>query len=313
MPVDRAAASELNADLAAFLKRRDHAVASIDLFARPLDEARRHYRFRSLFGQDTAPSGLTEDIRLPDGPLLRIHDCDCADGMAVLFVHGGGWRFGDLDTHDSLMRNLGAHVGARVVGVDYRRAPETPHPGAIDDCLRTVRWMRDDLGIRRIVIAGDSAGASLALSVGIALAKADAPPLEALVLMYGCFAPEFDTDSHAAFGDGRFGLSTNSMRRYWDGYLGETDRAAYTREIDEGLAGLPPVLLGIAGLDPLRDDGYRLADKLARAGVPLRIEIWPGCPHGFLQLPSTLASVEAAFAGLAKTLAALRNQPLRAG
>lgn len=311
--MDRAAPSELNADLAAFLKRRDSLVAPVDLFARPLGEARRHYRFRCLFGQDAAPAGCTEEIRLPDGPLLRIHDGDCADGTAILFVHGGGWRFGDLDTHDGLMRNLGAHVGARVVSVDYRRAPETPHPGAIDDCLRTVRWMRDDLGIRRIVIAGDSAGASLALSAGIALAKAGAPLPDALVLMYGCFAPEFDTDSYAAFGDGRFGLSTNSMRRYWDGYLGETDRAAYTREIDEGLAGLPPVLLGIAGLDPLRDDGYRLADKLARADVPFRIELWPGCPHGFLQLPATLASVEAAFAGLAKALAALRNPPFRAG
>lgn len=311
--MDRAAPSELNADLAAFLKRRDRLVAPVDLFARPLGEARRHYRLRCLFGQYAAPAGRTEDIRLPDGPLLRIHDGDCAAGTAILFVHGGGWRFGDLDTHDSLMRNLGAHVGARVVGVDYRRAPETPYPGAIDDCLRTVRWMRDDLGIRRIVIAGDSAGASLALSAGIALAKADAPLPDALVLMYGCFAPEFDTDSHAAFGDGRFGLSTNSMRRYWDGYLGETDRAAYTREIDEGLAGLPPVLLGIAGLDPLRDDGYRLADRLTRADVPFRIELWPGCHHGFLQLPATLASVEAAFAGLAKALAALRNPPLRAG
>ena len=168
---------------------------------------------------------------------------------------------------------------------DYRLAPEHPAPAAIEDILAVI----GDLGRvaaadAPLVLCGDSAGATIALAAAL---ERPARPIALLSLLYGCFAPIFDTPSHQRNGDGRYGLSTERMRWYWRNWLGSAaDRRA--APLDADLDGLPPCHLVAAGLDPLCDDSLMLADRLARHGVACRLDIVPGVVHGFLQMTGRL-------------------------
>lgn len=301
---------QMHPELVTFLTRRVDAMGRDELIDLPLPDARRAFRDRWLFDRGALPECSVQDLALPGGPGLRLYAPKGADpAEVILFIHGGGWTFGDLDSHDLLMRNLCLTTGARVVGVDYRLSPEIPYPGPVHDCQMAAQWISTTLRPGHLTLVGDSAGANLALSCAIGLNQ-DGPAPDALMLLYGCFRPECDTGSYATYGDGRFGLSERAMRRYWDNYLGASDRAAYGQQIRKALAGLPPVFLGVAALDLLRDDSLWLADQLVQSQVAHRLRLWPGCPHGFLQLPATLTPVGAALHDIAEACVSLRN-PLR--
>ena len=298
---------QMHPELVTFLTHRAKALGREELIDMPLPDARRAFRDRWLFDRGALPDCSIQDRGLPGGLGLRVYAPKWADpDDAILFIHGGGWTYGDLDSHDLLMRNLCIRTGARVVGVDYRLSPETPHPGPVQDCLGAVDWICTTLRPGHLTLIGDSAGANLALSCAIRLKQDGALVPDALMLLYGCFRPECDTDSYATYGDGRFGLSERAMRRYWDNYLGAADPAAYGQQIQKGLAGLPPVLLGVAELDLLRDDSLWLAEQLKQSQVAHKLRLWRGCPHGFLQLPETLAPVGAALNEVSDGYAALR-------
>jgi acetyl esterase len=151
---------------------------------------------------------------------------------------------------------------------------------------------------RGLVLGGDSAGANIALAAALGR---HGEGIAGLSLLYGCFAPKFDTDSHAACGNGSFGLSTARMRWYWSNWLGTAgDGRGVPLDADlTDLAKLPRCHLLAAGLDPLRDDSTALAARLAAAGVPLRLDVIPGVVHGFLQMSSRLAPARAAIALIA--------------
>ena len=199
----------------------------------------------------------------------------------VVFVHGGGWTFGTPATHERFASLLAAGTRRPVLVPDYRLAPEHAAPAAVDDVLAVLaEW--DAPG--PLVLAGDSAGANIALAA--ALARPPRTPAF-LSLLYGCFAPDFDTASHARNGEG-YGLTTARMRWYWRNWLGAApDPRAAPGHADD-LAGLPPCHLLAAGLDPLLDDSIRLAARLAVAGVSVRLDVVPGVVHGFLQMTSRL-------------------------
>ena len=197
----------------------------------------------------------------------------------ILYIHGGGWTFGSIDTHDGTMRNLAEAAQRPVLGIDYRLAPEHPFPAPLDDVLTAIAFVETGgLGVpisaHDMAIAGDSAGANLALAALLARRDRRLPQLASAALFYGCYAPDFTTASHAEFGDGDYLLTSVNMRWYWTNFLGRegADTTSLAAPVRSDLSGLPPLYLSAAGLDPLRDDTLQLAATACRRRrlLPLR-------------------------------------------
>ena len=202
---------------------------------------------------------------------------------AVVFCHGGGFVWGSIDTHDGLCRRLAARSGAVVVSVGYRLSPDHPFPAAERDArevLRHVRLGAGGLGIdpARIAVAGDSAGAFLAVHA-TAGAVADGAPPAHLSLAYPALDPLCLGASHAGHADGPV-LTSAAMRWFWRCHL----PGGAVPELPP-LAGFPPATVLVAEHDPLRDEGLAFARALAAAGADARAVTAPGMAHGFLSLP----------------------------
>ena len=218
----------------------------------------------------------------------------------ILYIHGGGWTFGSIDTHDGTMRNLAEAAQRPVLGIDYRLAPEHPFPAPLDDVLTAIAFVETGgLGVpisaHDMAIAGDSAGANLALAALLARRDRRLPQLASAALFYGCYAPDFTTASHAEFGDGAYLLTSVNMRWYWTNFLGRegADTTSLAVPVRSDLSGLPPLYLSAAGLDPLRDDTLQLAQKLAASGVSFRCDHVPGVVHGCLRMTRELDAARA--------------------
>lgn len=250
----------------------------------------------------------------------RVYRAAALDGPApvIVYLHGGGFVVGSLDSHDATCRHLAERTGAVVVAVDYRLAPEHPFPAGPDDCLAATRWATTPEaaaalgGDGRVVVAGDSAGANLA-AVTALRARDDgwADTLALQVLVYPCFDPGCASTSHERNGDGYL-LTTATMRWFWQHYL--TDPAAQAADpyVDPrrapSLAGLPPALVVTAEYDPLADEGDDYAARLAAAGVPVEHVRAAGMVHGFAsmfsltpQATATLDRIAAALEGSVHT------------
>ena len=253
-----------------------------DLTKMPPPEARALFERNATVWNTPLPEMEMRDTIL-GGVKARVLQPEARGGV-IVFAHGGGWAFGSPDSHHRSGRLLAQATGMQVVLPDYRLAPEHACPAAIDDVFAVVGAIRErsERGGRPLVLFGDSAGANIALAAALAGA-----PAAMLSLVYGCFGPVYDTASHRECGDGKFGLTTDRMRWFWDNWLGSAKdpRAA---PLNGKLEGLPPVHLLAAGLDCLRDDSVLLAGRLASAGVPFRLDIIPGVIHGFLQMTSRL-------------------------
>ena len=206
----------------------------------------------------------------------------------IVYIHGGGWVLCSLDTHDNICRNLAASVGAIVISVDYRMAPEHRFPVASDDCLDAIRWIAahtSNFGIdpAKLIIGGDSAGGNLAAVTTLRIRDEGGPALAGQMLIY----PVTDDiaaghPSYAEFADG-FGLTADDMVWFWDHYVPDPAQRTHPHASPlraESLAGLPPALLLTAGCDVLRDEGEAYAGRLAAAGVTLDFRRYEGLPHG---------------------------------
>jgi acetyl esterase len=214
---------------------------------------------------------------------------------AILNLHGGGWAFGSALSHEGAARRLAIACRAPVLTVEYRLAPEHPWPAGLDD---TVAAFRATDGSRRWSMAGDSAGANLALCAMIRLLAEGAPlPAQAL-LFYGVFGADFTTPSYVGQADGP-GLTRDKMRRYWDMYAPALSRGnpeiAPLAADDATLRALPPLYLNAAELDPLRSDTERLEARLRALGRTDPCDIVPGVVHGFMQMGTCLPEAVRAF------------------
>lgn len=252
----------------------------------------------------------------PGGPLpLRIYRPPGASRPpAVVFLHGGGFVRGDLDTHDPLCRMLAHAAGALVVAVDYRRAPEHRFPAALEDAFAATAWVARNaaaLGAgERLVVAGDSAGANLATGVARLARDRGGPRVDAQLLLYPGLDAAPCQPSAATYGEG-FLLDRRAMRwmieQYAPGVRRDDPLLSPLRARD--LVGLPPALIVTAELDPLRDEGELFGRRLRAAGVPARVERQPAMPHNFLLLgalyPGASEASEAVFARCAAALRAL--------
>ena len=238
----------------------------------------------------------------PPVPCELIVPFDALPGC-ILFLHGGGWAFGDLATHQRFMRLLAISSRRRVLGVDYRLAPEHPYPAALDDARAVWRWLADVADIRPdlrgpLALAGDSAGANLAMGVMLASAQANGPMPTAALLFYGAYDAAGDGPSYGRFAEG-FGLTRKAMARFWQFY------APAPRDQDDPLlspigapeallARLPPLYLNAAGLDPLLSDTLAMVKRLRLAGVPHEFVLHEGVHHGFMQMSLRLPEAERA-------------------
>ncbi|MFM9034818.1 MAG: alpha/beta hydrolase [Mycobacterium sp.] len=230
----------------------------------------------------------------PAGVIPARHYRPAVSGPAPLlvFYHGGGWVFGDLDTHDSACRLICRDAGVHVLAVDYRLAPEHPAPAPLDDAYTAYRWAREraaDLGAdpRRVAVGGDSAGGNLA-AVVTRLARDAGDPLPALQwLIYPVTDLRGQTRSRSLLGAG-FLLSKADLDWFQNLYLAgsgldETDPRV-SPALARDLGGLSPALVVTAGFDPLRDEGQQYAARLGEAGVAVDHRQMSSMIHAFLNL-----------------------------
>lgn len=224
---------------------------------------------------------------------------------AILYLHGGGWAFCSITTHERLMRLLALEAGMSVIAVDYRLAPEFPFPAGLKDCIAAWRSLLADpraFGLRPgpLLVAGDSAGANLALALMLHELNADRRPPDGALLLYGVYDHEFQTCSHRQFGTG-YGLTTQRMRHYWDWYAREPATradplASPLRASDSLLRRLPPLFLAAATLDCLRCDTLRLEHRLRALERSDICRVFPDVVHGFLQMTEFLDTARATMA-----------------
>ncbi len=209
----------------------------------------------------------------------------------ALYVHGGGWVLHDLETHDAFCRELAHRTGWALLAVDYRRAPEHPHPAPLDDVETAARWLREEgrslrLGTDMVAGIGDSSGANLLAGLTVR-----APGLlDALVLMYP------PVDASAAFADeDNAALDAAGMRAFWDAYApGDAGENPEVSPLRADLSAFPPTLLVTAEHDILRDQGEAFAAALSDAGVDVTAWRALGTLHGFWRQPTLLAASRAA-------------------
>lgn len=223
---------------------------------------------------------------------VRVYRPESSEPLPLLvYAHGGGFVFCDLDSHDGLCRNLANLIPAVVVSVAYRLAPEHRWPTAAEDLYAATRWAVDhaaDFGAdpSRVVVGGDSAGGNLAAVATLMARDRGGPDLAAQLLLYPVIAADFDTDSYRLFGRG-FYNPRPALQWYWDQYVPQAAdrRHPYASPLTGDLSGLPSAVVVLAGHDPLRDEGIAYADALEEAGVPVTRRPFDGGIHGFMTMP----------------------------
>jgi acetyl esterase len=234
------------------------------------------------------------DLELDTRPRLRARHYAPSeqDGSQPLlvFFHGGGFLFGDLDTHDGVCRLLCRHSGAHILAIDYRLAPEHPFPAAVEDARGALSWAFANAGVlgadaRRIGVGGDSAGGNLAAVAAQLAARDEGPAPLAQILIYP--VTDFTTRrrSRELFGEG-FLLTGSEMDWFEANYLARPHEQASDPRVSPMLAadlsGLAPALVVTAAFDPLRDEGEEYARALRAAGTPATLRRFPGFIHAFV-------------------------------
>jgi acetyl esterase len=233
--------------------------------------------------------GSVEDLTVPGGdgdrPARLYRPATDEPLPTVVYLHGGGFVIGDLETHDQTCRRLCLDADVVVLSVDYRLAPEHPFPAGLEDAIAATRWAAEQGmgGDARLAIAGDSAGGNFAAVVAQTVPEL----LTAQLLIY----PAVD-----AFGDylsrheneSGYGLEVADMLWFHEHYTGGADIAPEDPRFSplrtDSLEGQPPAVVAVAEFDPLRDEGVAYAHKLAKAGVPVELASYDGMIHGFVDM-----------------------------
>lgn len=286
------------------------AVAALEQWAqgpRPTDPGFDVDEQRRLARQQAAAEpreevGHVEDVDAAGVP-CRLYLPAQGSGGAILFLHGGGFVFGDLDTHDPQARRMANRTGLAVLAVDYRRPPEHRFPAAPADVDAALAWLVGaapalGLDVSRLVALGDSAGGNLALVAALRNPNVFA----ATVLVYPFIDPRQRYDSYRREAGG---LGADEAAWYWQQYARSADDYADPdlAPIDsEALHTLPPTLVVAAEHDPLVDEDVDLARRLEAAGVPTTLSTYPGMIHGFWRRPEQFDAAEESLAEIADFL-----------
>ena len=285
-------------------------------------DARAYYRERRAVTQPEPPTvAEVKDLKAegPHGTIpLRLYRPLLAAGSptaparalpVLVYYHGGGWTIGDLDTHDTLCRQLANGSGCAVVAVGYRIGPEHRFPAAVDDCLAATRWVRGHaaalgLDATRFAVGGDSAGGNLAAVVALsardAAAGGEAGDLRIAyqLLIYPATDQRRGAPSHAQNGQGYL-LTSDTMTYFHDHYIADPKQDLDWRAsplLHPDLSGLPPALVLTAGYDPLRDEGLQYAQRLSESGNRATHICFERQIHGFITMGKVIDEANAAVA-----------------
>ncbi len=286
----------------------------------PLREARLAMLRQTRYVGGSLPIGATRDLSVDGaegslGARLYVPAALVAPGTAasplLMYIHGGGMTYGDLQTHDPACRFLAERAGVRVLSVDYRLAPEHQYPAAVEDCAAAYRWVvahAEELGAdpARLAVGGDSAGGYLAATTAVRAAQ-EGLPLAFQLLIYPATDFSRRSRSRLLLADG-FVLSQRFMDNAQEAYFPPgtdlSDPWASVLLRTEFPDGLAPAYVATAGFDPLRDEGESYADLLAEHGVRVEARRFPGLVHGFVHL---VGCGHVALAANAEIAAALRQ------
>lgn len=275
------------------LDRERAQAPAVDRYRLPFPQARElleQERRRSRRETPVLQSVTDEPLVVADRPvhLRHFQPAGAPPDALVLYLHGGGWCVGSNATHETVLRHLAHASGLTVCGMEYALAPEAPFPAALGEVAAVTDLLLQRLpaGRPRLVLAGDSAGANLALVEAMRRRDADPAALRAqiagLVLFYGVYGPDEGRGSHAAYGGGEFGLSRAAQDRYLQAYLGGATPDWRVFPLQTSVEGLPPLHHQAAELDLLRDDTNVLHQKVQRIGGRSALRVRPGVPHGYL-------------------------------
>ena len=228
---------------------------------------------------------------------------------ALVYLHGGGWVIGDLDTHDVVCRTLANGARCAVFSVEYRKAPESPFPAAVDDCFSALRFVVENgknlkIDISKVAVAGDSAGGNLAAVIALMAREAGGPAISFQLLIYPATDHRLNHPSIDGNGEGYL-LTKNSMIYFRGHYLAREEDWQDWRAsplLAKSLAGLPPAYVITAGFDPLLDEGRAYSEKLKKDGVPTQYREYPDMVHGFVTMGRVLDTANAALADCAQAL-----------
>ena len=288
----------------------------------PLPEQRRGWDGVCAKFRAPRPAGLiVEDLRVPrDGGgevgirLYRPRGHKLLP--AVMYLHGGGWVLGSLETHDDVCAEIADQAQVCVIAVDYRLAPEHPHPAQLEDNLAVLKWMRDEgmnygFDPARIVAAGDSAGGQMSACLALWLRDHDGPQLDGMVLIYPVLGSSTDTPSYHTNADAPC-LTRSDMIYYLDAVPGPHGSPAWNDPYAmplhaDHLHDLPPTFITAAAHDPLFDDALIYQTRLMEAGVAVKVRIEPELTHSYMRARHVSGPAGAGFAAIVEAVRSLSH------
>lgn len=228
---------------------------------------------------------------------------------ALVYFHGGGWVIGDLDTHDVVCRTLANGARCAVFSVEYRKAPESPFPAAVDDCFAALKFVSENenklkIDPGRLAVGGDSAGGNLATVVALMARDAGGPALSFQLLIYPGTDQRMGHPTIDSNGEGY--LLTKKVMQYFRGHYlpREQDWLDWRASplLAKSLAKLPPAFVMTAGFDPLLDEGRAYAERLKKEGVATEYREYSDMVHGFITMGRALETANTALADCAQAL-----------
>jgi acetyl esterase len=228
---------------------------------------------------------------------------------ALVYLHGGGWVIGDLDTHDAVCRTLANGARCAVFSVEYRKAPEAPFPAAVDDCFSALKFISENakkfnVDAAKLAVGGDSAGGNLAAVMTLVARAAGGPAISFQLLIYPGTDQQMAHPSIDRNGEGYL-LTKKSMQYFRGHYLPRKEDWLDWRAsplLAKSLAGLPPAYVITAGYDPLLDEGRAYAERLKKEGVATEYREYADMVHGFITMGRVLDTTNAALADCAQAL-----------
>lgn len=293
----------LDPEVRAFIAKTD-SLYDPDTALKPLAEQRRAYDRLCAAFRRPYPDGVTAtDAPLGGVPCRHYRPGNARPGATTLYFHGGGYVLGGLDSHDDICAELSALTGRALIAVDYRLAPEHLHPAERDDALATLDALLARGG-DRVVLAGDSAGGTLA---ALAAAARPSPRIAGQVLIYPALGTEYSTGPLPLHADAP--MLTQADVMFYEGIRFGGGRGPDTAwPLRAGpFAGLPPTVIFTAECDPLAGDGPAYAARITAAGGQAQSIEEPGLVHGYLRARHMSARAGASFAAIAAAIAALAD------
>lgn len=261
-------------------------------------------RYCAHFRKPRPDTVIAGDLALGGVPCRHYRLKDRAPAPLLVYLHGGGFVVGGLESHDDICAELCEGADIEVVAVDYRLAPEHPFPAAFEDGWAVLKAVAESN--RNIVIGGDSAGGNLAAALAIRARDEGGPELKGQVLIYPGLGGDMTRGSYVSQANAP-GLSTADVQYYRDVYQGCGSKFAEPLR-ETHYAGLPPAFLVAAALDPLHDDCFAYAARLAAAGVPAEVRDEPRLVHAFLRARNMSAAARASFDAITAACASLAHE-----